>query len=175
MNKKEIKNLALAALFLALGLVLPFVTMQIKEIGKMLLPMHLPVLLCGIICGYRYGVIVGAVLPILRSLLFSMPKMFPDAPAMMFELATYGLVIGLVYLKLSGKKGRTLLSLLAAMVAGRIVSGIAKWVLVTAAGGAYTLEMYLAGAIFDAIPGLILQIVLVPTIVFALQRAKLID
>ena len=52
---KQIKNITLSAFFLALGLVLPFVTGQIPEIGTMLLPMHIPVLLCGFICGKEYG------------------------------------------------------------------------------------------------------------------------
>ena len=48
-----LKNLTLAAMFLAAGLVLPFVTGQIPQIGSMLLPMHLPVLLCGLVCGWK--------------------------------------------------------------------------------------------------------------------------
>ena len=97
MNHNFLKNMALAALFLAIGLVLPFFTGQIPAVGKMLLPMHIPVLLCGLICGWQWGLGVGFVLPVLRSVLFSMPVMYPTATAMAFELAAYGAVIGYLY------------------------------------------------------------------------------
>ena len=87
MKNNTLKKTILAAMFLGLGLVLPFLTGQIKEIGNMLLPMHIPVLLCGLICGWQYGIAVGFIMPILRSFLFSMPHMFPNAVSMAFELA----------------------------------------------------------------------------------------
>ncbi len=65
-KRKNILNLTLAAMFMAIGIVLPFFTGQIPQIGKMLLPMHIPVLLCGLICGWQYGLIVGFVMPFLR-------------------------------------------------------------------------------------------------------------
>ena len=71
----RVQNLALSAMFMAIGLVLPFLTGQIPQIGSMLLPMHLPVLLCGLICGWQYGGLVGFVLPLLRYLLFGMPHL----------------------------------------------------------------------------------------------------
>ena len=83
---KNLKNMTLAALFLALGLVLPFFTGQIPQIGSMLLPMHIPVFLCGLICGWQYGAAVGFVVPLMRSVLFGMPPLFPTATAMAFEL-----------------------------------------------------------------------------------------
>ena len=92
---KEIKKLAMAAIFLALGLLLPFVTGQIPQIGSMLLPMHIPVFLCAIIVDYKYGALIGFITPLFRSFLFSMPPMFPTAFAMAFELMTYGLVMGM--------------------------------------------------------------------------------
>ena len=84
MKHAPLKNLVLAAMFLAIGLVLPFFTGQIPAVGKMLLPMHIPVLLCGLICGWQYGLGVGFVLPLLRSLLFSFPAMYPNAISMAF-------------------------------------------------------------------------------------------
>ena len=76
MNEK-LKRLIVAAVFLALGAVLPLFTMQIKEIGDSLLPMHLPVMLCGLICGAKYGFSVGLILPFLRSVTFGMPPLYP--------------------------------------------------------------------------------------------------
>lgn len=173
MDKKAIKKLAVVALLLAIGLVLPFFTMQIKQIGKMLLPMHIPVILCGFLCGYKYGAILGAVLPILRSLLFSMPQFYPNAVGMMFELAIYGLVTGLLYAKLKDKKGGIIITLIGAMLSGRIVWGLIRGILSVAAGGAFTLELFMAGAFVEALPGIILQIVLIPIIVLALKKAKI--
>ena len=92
----HIKNLSLAAMFLGLGLMLPFLTGQIPAVGSMLLPMHIPVFLCGLICGWQYGLAVGFIVPLLRSMLFSMPPMYPTAVSMAAELATYGFVIGIL-------------------------------------------------------------------------------
>ena len=102
--KTSTRKLTLSALFLALGLVLPLITGQIPQIGKMLLPMHIPVLLCGMVCGWPYGLAVGAVMPLLRGLLFGMPVLYPTGISMAFELAAYGAVIGLLYAKLN-KRG----------------------------------------------------------------------
>lgn len=92
MKHTQIKQMILGALFVAIGLVLPFFTGQIPAVGRMLLPMHIPVLLCGLICGWKYGLAVGAVLPLTRSLLFGMPTLYPTAIAMTFELATYPVI-----------------------------------------------------------------------------------
>ena len=66
MKNSNVKNLALSAMFIAIGQVLPFFTGQIPQIGNMLLPMHIPVLLCGLICGWKYGALVGFTTPLLR-------------------------------------------------------------------------------------------------------------
>ncbi len=84
-------------MLLALGLILPLVTGNIPRVGNMLLPMHLPVFLGGLLLGWQYGLILGAVLPLMRSLLFGMPPLYPVALAMTFELATYGAVAGALY------------------------------------------------------------------------------
>ena len=94
---KTTKKMTLSAMFLAIGMVLPFLTGQIPQVGNMMLPMHIPVLLCGLICGWQYGAVLGFVLPLLRYLVFGMPLLFPTGIAMAFERMTYGLVIGQVY------------------------------------------------------------------------------
>ena len=144
MNTREkTYKLVLTALFLALCLVLPFVTGGIPTIGNMLLPMHIPVLLCGLLCGWQYGLVIGFVAPLLRSVLFGMPPIYPVALAMAFELAAYGLTIGLVYTALH-KRGLAALygSLLVAMVGGRLVWGVAEVVLLGMAGNAFTLQAF---------------------------------
>ena len=148
MNHNFLKNMALAALFLAIGLVLPFFTGQIPAVGKMLLPMHIPVLLCGLICGWQWGLGVGFVLPVLRSVLFSMPVMYPTATAMAFELAAYGAVIGYLYARSKWRCVKALYKcLIPAMIAGRIVWGAVMVVLMGLGGSAFTWELFLGGAL----------------------------
>ena len=171
---RQTKKLVLSALFMALGIVLPFLTGQIQQIGNMLLPMHIPVLLCGFICGWQYGLAVGFITPILRSFLFGMPPLMPTAAAMAVELAVYGLVTGLLYRKLPKKTPYLYVSLLCAMIAGRIAWGIAGIPLFGMAGNGFTAQIFLSGALLNAIPGIILQIVLIPIIMMALSRAGLL-
>ena len=176
-NQKHpfVQNLVLSAMFLALGLVLPFVTGQIPEIGGMLLPMHIPVLLCGLICGWQYGAVVGFILPPLRYVLFGMPPIFPTGVAMAFELMTYGLLSGLLY---SRARWHCVLSLyrclIAAMIGGRIVWGVVRVLLTGVASEPFTWQMFLSGAFLTAIPGIILQLVFIPAMMVALDRAGMV-
>ena len=151
MTSLQTRKLTYAALFLALALVLPFLTAQIPEIGSMLSPMHIPVLLCG----------------------FGMPAMFPGAAAMAFELATYGAVSGLLYRMLPRKKWSIYATLITAMIVGRVVWGIARWILAGLSGKGFTWAMFLAGGFTNAVPGIILHIVLIPVLVMVLDRAGL--
>ena len=174
-SKTSTRNLALSAMFLALGMVLPFLIGQIRQIGNMLLPMHIPVLLCGLLCGWQYGAAVGFILPLLRSVTFGMPPVYPVAIAMAFELATYGFVSGFLYARSRWQCVIALYRcLIAAMIAGRLVWGAAEIVLLGLQGSVFTWEAFLAGALLNAIPGIILQLVLIPAIMVALNRAGLV-
>ena len=147
MKNKKILNIVLSALFLSLCLVLPFFTGQIKEIGNMLLPMHIPVMLCGLICGWQYGLIVGAIAPIMRSLLFSMPVMYPSAISMAFELATYGFVIGYMFSKSKWTCMKSLYrSLIVSMISGRVVWGLVQAILLGLGENGFTLSMFIGSA-----------------------------
>ena len=170
MQNKSLKRLVLAALFLALALVLPFLTGQIPEVGSMLCPMHIPALLCGFFCGWPWGLAVGLIAPVLRSLLFGMPPMFPVAICMSFELATYGAVSGWLYAKLPRKKSNIYVALISAMVVGRLVWGAARFVCTGLDVSAFGISAFWAGAVTTAIPGIIVQIVLIPLLVMALEK-----
>ena len=164
------KKLVYSAMCLALCLVLPFLTGQIPEIGSMLLPMHIPVLLCGFLCGGGWGAAVGFCAPLLRFAIFSMPPM-PGCVSMAFELATYGLVVGLLHKKLGkGMKG-IYMSLICAMVAGQLVWGAAQMAIMSLNGGSFPFSAFVAGAFTSAIPGIVLQLVLIPVLVRALDKA----
>ena len=161
--KHNLKNTTLAAMFLAIGLVLPFLTGQIPQIGNMLLPMHIPVLLCGLI------------LPLLRSALFGAPVFFPAATAMAFELMTYGLVAGLLYSLSKWQCIRALYRcLIIALLAGRAVWGIVQTVQLGVTGSGFTWQMFMAGAFLNAIPGIVVQLILIPVVMVALNRTGLV-
>ena len=167
---KSVRRLTYSALFLALALVLPFLTAQIPEIGNMLCPMHLPVLLCGFLCGPTYGLVVGFVSPLLRFLLFGVPPLIPKGISMCFELAVYGFVSGLLYRKLPRKKLSIYIALFGAMTSGRIVWGIARTLFFRLGSSEFGWEAFMAGAFLTAIPGIIVQIILIPVIVMALEE-----
>ena len=171
----RLKNLMLSAMFIALGFVLPFLTGQIPQVGKILLPMHIPVLLCGLICGAEYGLAVGLVLPLLRSFTLGEPPLYPMALAMAPELATYGFVSGFLFSRARWKCLRSLLRcLIIAMLAGRIVYGLAMVSLLGLGGHGYTWSMFVMGAFVNSVPGIIVQLVLIPAIMLALHRAHLV-
>lgn len=173
--KQLTKNLALSAMFMAIGFVLPFLTGQVPQIASMLLPMHIPTFLCGLICSWKYGVAVGFALPLMRSVIFGMPSLFPTAIAMAFELAVYGLVAGLLYGRSRWQCVVALYrSIIAAMLAGRLVWGVAQIVLLGIGGRAFTWQMFISGAVLNAIPGIIIQLTLIPVIMVALNRTGLV-
>ncbi len=169
----QIRRMIYAALYLAIAMVLPFVTGQIPEIGSALCPMHIPALLCGFMCGWPWGLAVGFIAPLLRSVVFTMPPMFPTAVAMAFEMAVYGGLAGYLRLKLPQTAGFTYAVLVISMIAGRLVLGVVHVVLAGLSGSEYTWTLFLSGAVLDAIPGIILQLALIPVLVIAMERAGL--
>ena len=174
MKKHTTLKITYSAMCIALAIVLPFITANNQQLGNMLCLMHIPVLLCGFLCGWQYGFAVGAVSPILRSLIVGAPPMFPIAFAMAFELAAYGLVAGLLYKLLPKKPLNIYVSLVAAMVSGRIVWGAVKFIIAGLTSSSFPFSVFIASAVTNAVPGIILHIVLVPIIVMVLKRAKLV-
>lgn len=163
--KKPLKKLIYAAVFVALGMVLPLLTLQIKEIGDSLLPMHICIMLCGLFCGWEYGLCAGIILPFLRSVVFGMPPIYPNAVWMAAELAAYGLCISVIFDKIFKRRFKLIFpSLLITMLLGRIVWGITKATLLGASGKSFTIAMFITEGFVDAIPGIILQLVLIPII-----------
>ena len=171
----NVKKLAVTAMLFAVGMVLPFFIGQIPAIGKMLLPMHIPVLLCGFIVGWQYGALIGFLLPIVRGLVFGMPPLYPNAVAMAFEMAAYGFVSGYLYSHARWQCTKMLyISLVTAMLSGRLVWAFAEVILLGIGGNTFTWKMFAAGAFLNAIPGIIVQLTLIPLIMVALRRAKVV-
>ncbi len=171
-NTLIIKKIVYSAMFIAVAMLLPSITMHIKEIGKALCPMHLPVILCGFVCGPVCGAAVGFVSPLLRMFIFHMPLPV-DAITMAFELLAYGLFSGVFYKIFPKKIPFVYVSLIISMILGRFVWGGVKFIMAGINSTEFGFAAFWAGAVANAVPGIILQIVLVPIIFIALKHAKL--
>jgi thiamine transporter ThiT len=171
-NSASVKRLILSGMFIAIGIVLPGITMHIPAIGNMLLPMHIPVMLLGFICGAPYGAAAGFITPLLRSALLSMPPLFPTASAMAFELACYGFLCGMLYDRLPKRTLFIYASLILAMLGGRIVWGAVSLLFFTLQQNAFTWKLFLNGAFHTALPGIAIQLLLIPPLVMALKKNK---
>ena len=166
------KKIVLTALFIALGLTLPMITANVPMIGNMLLPMHFPIIICGLICGVGYGALAGVITPLLRSFIFGMPPLFPIATAMAFELAAYGAVAGLVYVVIQKSKGSVYPALVISMLSGRAVWGVVTFILFRMMGKTLTLQMFLAGAFTNAVPGIVGQLIIIPVLMYYLAKHR---
>ena len=180
MKRKAYKNreltlkICLAAMCLALAFVLPFLTGAIPEIGGMLCPMHIPAFLLGIIIGPYFGGALAFLSPILRSLIFGSPLLFPRAFSMAFELMAYALAFGILYKLLPKKAPYLYVSLASAMLIGRIVGGAVKTVLfATGAMGKWSTALFISGYFTETLPGVIVQLLLIPPLVLALMKLNL--
>ena len=171
---RRTKNMILAAMMLALSWLMPFLAALNPTIAKIISPMHIPIFLCGFLCDLPWSPIVGFAAPLLRSLTTGMPALYPNALAMSFELATYGMVTTLLIRALPDRPMSVYLSLIGAMIAGRLVWGVASLALYGLGGTPFTLQMFLAGAFINAAPGIAVHIVVIPAIILALRRAKLL-
>lgn len=169
-NNKSLRNLILSAMFLAIALVLPFLTGQIPQVGRALCPMHLPIILCGFFCGPWYALAIGFICPILRFAIFGMPPILPSGIGMAFELATYGFATGMLYRLLPKKKIYVYVALIGAMILGRVVWGIVSTIIYGLSGTEFGWAVFISGAFLSAIPGIIAQIVLIPILVITLRK-----
>lgn len=174
MNKmSNVKKSIICAVCIALCVVLPMAFHAVQNAGSVFLPMHIPVLLCGLICGWPFGLLCGLAGPLLSSLFTGMPPM-AYLPSMMVELAVFGLVAGLLMKVLStGKLFADLyISLTGAMLAGRIVGGAARALIF--ARGSYSMAAWATGYFVTGLPGIVIQLALIPAVYFALEKARII-
>ena len=182
-TQKKTYSMVIAALLLAVGLILPFITGQIQAIAKIISPLHIPALICGLCCGWKWGLGLGIVLPLLRGLLFGIPVFPTSALPMAFELGAYGLLTGLLYpLFLKAFKSKNhlpamLCALIISMVLGRFVGGAAKALFISVgvigSKSPYTFSAFFASYFVSTAVGALIHIVLVPAVVLALEKAKL--
>lgn len=167
------KKSTICAICIALCTVLPLMLHGVQDAAKVLCPMHLPAFLCGLVCGWRFGLFCGLTGPALSCLLTSMPAA-AYLPSMMIELAIYGGVSGLLmeHIRTGSTYADLYISQITAMLLGRILSGVSKTYIFMS--GKYGMEAWIAGSVIESLPGTILQLILIPSIVFALMRAHLL-
>lgn len=170
----SIRGLVLAGLLLALAQILPFFTAQIPQIDLMLLPMYIPVFLCGYLCGESNGLMIGVIAPIMRSVLFGAPPIGPYATAMSFELAIYGFLAGILHRLLPPKWLSIYIVIAVAMFAGRLCWGTLFVFLVNPGLNFTTWAVVMTGVFPFAIISIVIQMVLIPLVIVALKRAKII-
>ena len=168
----SIKNLTMSAVCVALCVVLPIAFHSIPDAGSVFLPMHIPVLICGMICGWPYGLICGLMGPLLSSVLTGMPPV-AYLPAMMVECGTYGMISGLMLKSVRTKNtyADLYIALIVAMLAGRVVSGIAKALIFTPG---MAMSAWITASFITALPGILIQLVFLPSVVFTLMKARII-
>ncbi len=157
-------------MFLSLGIVLPFFTGQIPEIGSMLLPMHIPVFLCAFVCGAKYSAPMAFALPLIRAILFGRPNLYPEAVAIAFELCAYAILTSLIYERMKNCRSMTAVytALIASMIGGRIVRGSVQMLLLRFIGIEFPFKVFLNAVVFTALPGIAIQLILIPAVMAAL-------
>jgi len=178
--QKNVKSLVVAGLFIALGIVLPMAFHTIQGAGPIFLPMHIPVLMSGLVLGWKYGLAVGIITPILSHFLTGMPPIapMPMLQTMVFELAAYGMIAGLLIklIRTKDMHANIYLSLIGAMLVGRLIMGLlnAIWFELGwfSPNVTFSIQFWLGTALFTAWPGIIIQLVFIPSVVFALRKAS---
>lgn len=174
------RQLCFAALLLALGWLLPLLTGQNRDLGNMLSLIHIPAYLGGFLLGPWYGVLLGFVIPLSRSVLFGMPVLYPRALCMAFEMAAYGGICGGLYRILNQKSRKKkistiYISIIPAMLLGRVVWGIGRALCGFFSPEPFTWAAFIAGGFTTAWPGMIAQLILLPILVVSLEKTKLLD
>lgn len=170
MKRTSTLKLVLAGLFTAMGVVLPTIFHTFSLSGSVFLPMHIPVLLCGLVCGWSYGLASGILVPLISSFVTGMPPLYPVAVSMALELATYGAIFGL-----QSRRGNIFAALISAMLSGRAVLGAANVILLSLSGKAYSWSTFISGAFITALPGIIIQLILIPLIYKTLEKSNFLE
>ncbi|MCH5151807.1 MAG: ECF transporter S component [Clostridiales bacterium] len=178
-------NVVTTAMLSALAVILSTIMHHIPGVNMataiLLSPMHFPVLLIGILCGPWLGLIGGVLAPVVSFLMSGMASPPPSTLVpMIFELGMYGFLTGMmrkVFIK-NPKTNRfaSILALVIAMVAGRALNAVVGAIFLAADGQLYFVALWtkFAGNFTSTWAGIIIQLVLIPAILFALQRSGIL-
>lgn len=168
-QKFTTKELVCSGLLLALGILLPMIFHSLGIMGKVFLPMHIPVLIGGFLLNPWSAFILGVITPLLSGAITGMPVLFPMAIIMAFELGVYGLIASLTTRKFNFS---TIPSLIISMAAGRITAGFAVFILANTFGLKMNPIVFLKGAVTTGLPGIIIQLIFIPTLIYALKAFR---
>ena len=173
MKMSKVKSMVMTAMCIALGVVLPIMFHSVENAGSIFCPMHIPVLICGLICGWQYGLVCGIVTPVVSTLLTGMPPM-AILPAMMIELAVYGLITSVMmrFVKTKNRYADLYISLIVAMLVGRVINGVVKAIML--AGGDYSIAVWATASFVTCLPAIAIQLVLIPNLIHILTKAKIL-
>jgi len=171
----NIKKITFGSSLIALAVLLPFLTASNPALGSIFLLMHIPALLGGFLLGGKMGGIIGFIMPLFRSVLISTPPLYPVALIMAFELGAYGLFAGIFFTLFKNYPFGYLLALIVAMIAGRFVWGITSTIILSLANRPYSFEAFLTGAFVTALPGIAIQIILIPVLIRGLIASGYIE
>lgn len=170
-KNSSVREIVVAGLFIAIGLVLPMV-FHFFDLGNSFLPMHIPVLISGFVLSTPFAVIVGALTPLLSSIITGMPPLYPVMPYMFFELAVYAAAVSVISRKL---KWNVYLTLVLSMAAGRIAAGAAVWLMVAVFNAKLPNPfVFVSAAVVSGIPGIIIQLIAIPPLVIFLKKINII-
>ena len=173
MNKTT-EKIVMTGFFIALGTILPQL-FHVAQLGNVISPMHFTVLLCGLLLGSKYGVACGILTPLLASLLFGKPIIFPNGLSMAIELAIYGLISGLIKSKIKVSKDTYInlyVILVIAMLLGRVAAISTNYILFLTGKSANSFIAYLKILFITGLPGIVLQLLLLPPIYLRINKLK---
>lgn len=171
-EKNNTKRLIIAGLLLAIGIIIPMIFHTTGIPGTVFLPMHIPVLIGGFLLPPYLALLLGMLTPILNSLITGMPTVFPMAMIMVFELGIYGLVASVLYRKFELP---SIIALIISMIAGRIMAGLVVFILAAFFGIQMDPMTFIISGVTTGIPGIIIQLVLIPSLIYSIVRYTTID
>lgn len=166
----KVRKTVYGAVFLALGVLLPAVFHITGINGKMFLPMHYTVFLSGLFLGWRYGAAIGALTPLLASLMTGVPILFPTGVLRMAELAAYGACSGALY---QSRKQNIYVALILSMISGRLIYGVCYWLMgLVVPQVTFALQAFLTSVFITALPGMAIQMILLPSALRLLRHSE---
>ncbi|MDR7856544.1 ECF transporter S component [Tissierella sp.] len=171
-ERNNVKRLVIAGLLLAIGIIVPTIFHSAGLPGQTFLPMHIPVLIGGFLLPPHLALLLGMLTPILNSLITGMPALFPMAVIMIFELGIYGLVASVMYRQL---RVPSIISLIVSMIAGRVMVGVVVFVLAAFFSIQLDPMTFIIGGVTTGLPGIIIQLVLIPTLIYSIVKYTTID
>jgi hypothetical protein len=174
-NMNITKKYVITAMCITLCTVLPLTLHAVPGAANTLLPMHIPVFLCGLITGWYFGLLAGLFGPLLSSFTTGMPTM-AYAPVMMVELAAYGALAGIIvhFARMENKYVNLYAAIIPAMIIGRVIAGVARAFLFMPVVETTIIAWWVSSYFITSFPGIIIQLILLPAVIFSLEKAKLI-